>query len=176
MLCFLLFRRTDAAEDRGSSVHSDHGERSAECVGLAQRGLISGHTELHQAKIPLGRPGEVETFGPQSSEKRNRVWRFGATRQLERHHGRNGEVQGNASELELQSLWSGWLLLLFFNRTGASGFVLKLAPKVKEPKSKTENADPNVQKEAKEKEGVKKPPKAGLLMREIHQAAVFFFF
>lgn len=50
---------------------------------------------------------------------------------------------------------------------------LKLAPKVKEPKPKAENTDPNVQKEAKEKKGVKKPPKTGLLMREIHQAAVF---
>lgn len=61
---------------------------------------------------------------------------------------RTGEVRGS---------WWSW--------TGASGFVFQLAPKVKEPKSKSENADPNVQKEAKENVA-KKPPKAGLLMRE----------
>uniref|UniRef100_A0A674NSE1 H15 domain-containing protein n=1 Tax=Takifugu rubripes TaxID=31033 RepID=A0A674NSE1_TAKRU len=43
--------------------------------------------------------------------------------------------------------------------TGATG-KFRLAPKDKEPKSKSENADPNVPKEAKEK-AAKKPPKAG---------------
>lgn len=97
---FIVFRRSDRAEERSSSVHSDHGERSPESVGLPQRSFFSGHAELHQAEIPLGRRGEVETLGSQSSEKRNRVWHFGAPRQLKRLHGRNGEVQGNVSELE----------------------------------------------------------------------------
>lgn len=39
--------------------------------------------------------------------------------------------------------------------------VLKLAPKVKEAKPKTENTDPNVPKEPKAKDGAKKPKKAG---------------
>lgn len=41
--------------------------------------------------------------------------------------------------------------------------VFKLAPKVKEAKTKTENVDPNVQKVPKAaKDGAKKPKKAGL--------------
>lgn len=40
-------------------------------------------------------------------------------------------------------------------------YCLKLAPKVKEAKPKTENSDPNVQKEPKAKDGAKKPQKAG---------------
>ncbi|XP_035487105.2 protein B4 [Scophthalmus maximus] len=45
--------------------------------------------------------------------------------------------------------------------TGAMG-KFRLAPKVKEPKAKTENTDPNVQKAPKpSKDGAKKPPKAG---------------
>lgn len=40
--------------------------------------------------------------------------------------------------------------------------MIKLAPKFKEAKHKSENADPNVQKEAKpHKEGAKKSGKAG---------------
>lgn len=97
-------RRSGRAEGRGSSVHSHHGERGAESVGLPQGGFISGHTELHQAEIPLGRRGETETFGSQSSEKGTRVRRSGATRQLKRHHGRNGEVQGNVSGVRLSVL------------------------------------------------------------------------
>lgn len=50
-------------------------------------------------------------------------------------------------------------------------FRFKLAPKLKEPKPKTENVDPNGQKEPKRKDDAKKAPKAGLLMRENHQAA-----
>lgn len=42
-----------------------------------------------------------------------------------------------------------------------SYFIFKLAPKVKEAKPKTENTDPNVQKEPKAKGGAKKPKKAG---------------
>ncbi|XP_040014524.1 protein B4 [Xiphias gladius] len=45
--------------------------------------------------------------------------------------------------------------------TGATG-KFRLAPKVKEPKAKTENVDPNVQKAPKPaKDGGQKPPKAG---------------
>lgn len=40
-------------------------------------------------------------------------------------------------------------------------FCFKLAPKVKEAKAKTENTDPNVQKEPKAKDGTKKPKKSG---------------
>lgn len=40
--------------------------------------------------------------------------------------------------------------------------LLKLAPKLKEAKPKSENADPNVQKEAKPKEGGKKTKKGGI--------------
>lgn len=46
-------------------------------------------------------------------------------------------------------------------------FRFKLAPKLKEPKPKTENVDPNGQREPKQKDDAKKPPKAGLLMRKI---------
>uniref|UniRef100_A0A3Q3XMW0 H15 domain-containing protein n=1 Tax=Mola mola TaxID=94237 RepID=A0A3Q3XMW0_MOLML len=44
--------------------------------------------------------------------------------------------------------------------TGAMG-KFRLAPKVKEAKAKTENTDPNVQKEPKAKDGTKKPKKSG---------------
>lgn len=40
-------------------------------------------------------------------------------------------------------------------------FVFKLAAKVKEPKLKMENADPNVQRDSKEKDEAKKVPRAG---------------
>uniref|UniRef100_H3BXV4 H15 domain-containing protein n=1 Tax=Tetraodon nigroviridis TaxID=99883 RepID=H3BXV4_TETNG len=44
--------------------------------------------------------------------------------------------------------------------TGATGR-FRLAPKLKEPKPKSENVDPNGQKEPKPKDEAKKPPKAG---------------
>nr|XP_020442369.1 protein B4-like [Monopterus albus] len=50
--------------------------------------------------------------------------------------------------------------------TGAMG-KFRLAPKAKEPKTKTENVDPNVQNPPKPaKDGAKKPKKAGALKKE----------
>lgn len=54
--------------------------------------------------------------------------------------------------------------LLFLSR-------FKLAPKLKKPKPKSENVDPNEQKEPEKKDEAKKPPKRGLLMRGNHPAA-----
>lgn len=93
-------RRSDRAQG-ASSVHNHHGEGGAERVGLAQGVFISGHSELHHGEIPVGRCGETETVASQGSEKGNREWRVGATRQLQSRHGRNGEVPGNVSDFRL---------------------------------------------------------------------------
>lgn len=96
-------RRSDRAQG-ASSVHDRHDEGGAERAGLPQGVFISGHSELHHREIPVGRCGETETMAPQSSEKGNREWRVGATRQLQSRHGRNGEVPGNVSEFRLSVL------------------------------------------------------------------------
>lgn len=62
------------------------------------------------------------------------------------------------------------LSVLLFNFKSCL-FLFKLAPKPKEPKPKKENVAPNGQKEAKPKDEVKKPTKAGSFMRDNHQAA-----
>lgn len=163
-------RRSDRAQG-ASSVHDHHGEGGAERAGLPEGVFISGHSDLHHGEVPVGRCGETETVASQSSEKGNREWRVGATRQLQSRHGRNGEVPGNVSEFRLSVLSVGFiqLELLFLSR-------FKLAPKLKEPKPKSENVDPNKQKESKKKDDeAKKPPKAGLLMRGNHQPANSLF-
>lgn len=158
-------RRSDRAQG-ASSVHDRHDEGGAERAGLPQGVFISGHSELHHGELPVGRCGEAETVAPQSSEKGDREWRVGATRQLQSRHGRNGEVPGNVSKFRLSVPECGFsqLELLFPSR-------FKLAPKLKEPKPKSENVDPNEQKESKKKDDAKKPPKAGLLVRGNHQPA-----
>lgn len=103
-LVSFLFRCCGAAQTCDPSLHRNNGEGSPERAGLAQGRLLPSDPEFHRTEIPLCGFGEAEAPGPQGPEERNRDRHAGATRQLQCHHWRNGEISGEVSQVDSSTL------------------------------------------------------------------------